>query len=164
MGYQAASSGNLSSGALASKGASPGRGTWPGQTESRTKPPSNSRSGCVSPGAGLPGCTGSPLSAGPRGFVGFVAGDSKQRPQTPADTSSRGSGSSGLRWKGSVDQRLVSADRGPHITLPVPTPPLTWAPGLLCQPGGLGGSGVGGWQQGANLFRLLPFPHPEARR
>lgn len=30
MGYQAASSGNLSSGALAAKWASPGRGTWPG--------------------------------------------------------------------------------------------------------------------------------------
>lgn len=94
MGYQAASSGNLSSGALAAKGASGGLGRdkW-----RATQSHPHSRSGCASPGAGLPGCTGSPLSAGPRGFV---AGESKQHPQTPADTSSRGSGSSSLRWKG----------------------------------------------------------------
>lgn len=115
----------------------------------------HSLSGCASPGAGLPGCTGSPLSARPRGFV---AGESKQRPQTPADTSSRGSGSSSLRWKGLCGPEVGICRQRPthHPSCSSATPYL--GPRSPVPAWRAGGAGVGGWPQGANLFRLLPFP------
>lgn len=103
----------------------------------------HSLSGCASPGAGLTGCTGSPLSARP---AGFVAGESKHRPQTPADTSSRGSGSSSLGRKGLCGPEVGVCRQRPthHPSCSNATPSLgPRSPVPAWRTGGVGGVGGG---------------------
>ena len=114
----------------------------------------HSLSGCASPGAGLTGCTGSPLSARP---TGFVAGESKHHPQTPADTSSRGSGSSSLRRKGLCGPEVGVCRQRPthHPSCSNATPYLgPRSPVPAWRTGGV--EGGGGWEQTSSGCCLSP--------
>lgn len=144
-------SGNLSSGDLAAKLASPGRGTWPGEPEPLHKAILTA-SLAVSPQVlACQRCTGMPLA----GQACRVCGQENQssRPELPWTLALEGSGNStpDLRRKGLCGPEVGLSHRDPHPAPPLLTPPPAWGPGSALS--SLGDSG------GPNPFMLLPLPH-----